>query len=433
MLDSHGAKKNNVSEFAVLLLEAVADSGNESGIEQLLDIGFRMLENPIVITDKSWQSIAMTRDIDIPDDKDWNDFKTNGYLSADAVSNGMRDNLANRIENSHTPFIYQESAMKYPRMMSRLTLGGKTAATISVIAYRRHFHEDDELKLKLLGNAVTAELQKSSCRQLTRGMVYESFIESLLEGNIRNPQMIEERVKLLNIGIKKNVYVFVFDITGFDTKQYTVAYLRDLMEKMISGGQALVYDEKIVIAASFERTNDIFKSELHNLGDFLKKYNIRCGISRRCTQLSELRFYYEQALDALRIGTHMDFERYIYPYGDYAFYHIAEVCCRAGGSETFCHPALKELIAHDEEYRTAFARSLYAYLCHFRNITDAAKSQHLHRSTMVYHLRRIEEIMGIRLSDFRTSQLLDISYRILEYEKLLDYRPKNDSTIEKEN
>ncbi|NLA88206.1 MAG: hypothetical protein GX847_13215, partial [Clostridiales bacterium] len=336
MPDSHGVINNNVSEFAVLLLEAVADSGNESGIEQLLDIGFRMLENPIVITDKSWKSIAMTRDIDIPDDKDWNDFKTNGYLSADTVSNGIRDNLADRIESSHTPFICQGSAMKYPRMMSRLTLGGKTAATISVIAYRRPFDKDDELKLKLLSDAVTAELQKSSCRQITRGMVYETFIESLLEGKLKNPQMIEERVKLLNIGIKKNVYLFVFDITGFDAKQYTVSYLRDLMEKMISGGQALIYDEKIVIAASFTRANDIFKSELQNLGDFLKKYNIRCGISRRCTQLSELRFYYEQALNALRIGTHMDFERYIYPYGDYAFYHIAEVCGRAGGSKTFC-------------------------------------------------------------------------------------------------
>lgn len=434
MTDDHSAlTSENVSKFAVALLAAVADSTLENSLQHLLDIGFQMLENPIVITDRSWKAIALTRDIDIQDDIGWNEFKTNGYLSAQTVSNGIRDNLANRIEASTMPFICQGSDMKYPRMMSRLTLGGKTAATISIIAYCRPFREDDVIMLKLLSDAVTADLQKSNAQQITRGMLYESFIETLLEGRLKDSKMIEERVKLLSIGIKKNVYLFVFDITGFDTQQYTVSYMRDLLEKMISGGQALIYDNKIVIAASFTRANDIFKSELENLGDFLRKYSIRCGISRRCTQLSELRFFYDQALDALRLGTYMDHDRYIYPYGDYAVYHIAEVCSEAGGSKAFCHPALKILIAHDAEYNTTYTNSLHAYLSHFRNITDAAKSLHLHRSTMVYHLQRIEEIMEIKLSDYRTAQLLEISYRLLEYEKKLDFKKDYGTSIEKEN
>jgi hypothetical protein len=434
MSDHHMRIDNgSISEFAIALLAAVADSTNENGIQQLLDIGFQMLGNPIVITDKSWKAIAMTRNIDIPDDIGWNEFKTNGYLSAETVSNGIRDNLADRIEKSHRPFVCQGSDMRYPRMMNRLTLGGKTAATISVVGYCRPFNNDDEVILKILSDAITAELQKNSVPQVTRGMIYESFIGNLLEGKLQDPKMIEERVKLLHIGIKKNVYLFVFDIADFDMKQYTVSYMRDLLENMISGGQALIYDNKIVIAASFVRANDIFKSELQTLGDFLKKSNIRCGISRRCTQLFELRFFYEQALDALRIGTYMDHDRFIYPYGDYAIYHIAEICSETGGSHKFCHPALGKLVAHDEEFNTAFTKSLYAYLSHFRNITDAAKSLHLHRSTMVYHLQRIEEIMEIKLSDYRTAQLLELSYRILEYEKKLDFRKDYNTSIEKEN
>ena len=102
--------------------------------------------------------------------------------------------------------------------------------------------------------------------------------------------------------------------------------MRDVLEKMISGGRAIIYDNKIVITTSFARARDIFKTELLNLSAFLKTYNIRCGISRRCMQPAELRFYYRQALDAMRIGTHMDYDRYIYPYGEYAVYHIAQVC-----------------------------------------------------------------------------------------------------------
>jgi hypothetical protein len=421
------------AQFATMLLSAVASSSRNDGIQVLVNLGRQALGNPIVITDKSWKAIAMTTDIDIPDDVGWNELQINGYLSADTVAAGIRGNLADKIEQSAAPFKWHSADMKYPRLMNRVSLGGKTIATISVVEYCRPFRDKDEALLKILGDAVTAELQKDHFQQFTRGILYENFIENLLEGRLKDPKVIEDRVKLLNIGIKKYVYVFVFDITDFDTKQYTVSYMRDVLEKMISGGQALIHDHKIVIASSYIRAKDIFEKELNILGEFLKKYNIRCGISRRCTQLAELRFYYEQALDALRIGTHLDADRFIYPYGEYAVYHIAESCMEAGGSKTFCHPALLALIAHDQEYGTHFINSLYAYLSHFRNISDAAKALHLHRSTVVYHLRRIEEIMEIHLSDFSTVLLIELSFRILEYEKKLDFRTPKDGLIEKEN
>ena len=162
-------------------------------------------------------------------------------------------------------------------------------------------------------------------------MLYEEFIWNLLEGRMTDPRAVEERVKLLGLGLKKNIYVFVFDLREYDAGQYSASYMRDLLEQMISGGRAIVYSDHIVITASFSRAQDIFRTELINLGAFLKEYNIRCGISRRCTEPAELRLYYEQALDAMRVGTHMDGDRYIYPYGEYAVYHVAEACRTAGG------------------------------------------------------------------------------------------------------
>jgi DNA-binding PucR family transcriptional regulator len=221
-------------------------------------------------------------------------------------------------------------------------------------------------------------------------------------------------------------------VREFDTKQFSVSYMRDILEKMISGGRALIYNDKIVIAASFVRSRDIFKTELKNLGAFLKKYNIRCGISRRCTQPAELRFYYEQALEAMSIGTHMDFDRYIYPYGEYAIYHVAKLCFDSGGTKTFCHPALEVLIAHDKEYNTSFTESLYTYFRQFRNITDAAAALHIHRNTMVYHLKRIEEITDISLSNYEVMQLLELSFRLLEYDKKIERRELWGDAPEKE-
>jgi sugar diacid utilization regulator len=320
--------------------------------------------------------------------------------------------------------------MKYPRLFCRLTINDKTAATISLLEYNRPFTEDDYPLIKILSDAVSAELQKNQFQQYSRGMLYEDFIWNLLEGRMTDPIAIEERMKLLNLGIKKNIYIFVFDVREYDSAQFSVSYMRDLLENMISSGKALIYDDKIVITTSFTRARDIFKTELQNLSVFLKKYNIRCGISRRCTQLSELRFYYEQALEAMRIGTHMDVDRYIYPYGEYAIYHVAKACAEAGGIKTYCHPALETLLAHDRAYKTNFTDSLHAYLCHFKNITDTANALHLHRSTLVYHLKRIEEIMDISLENHNSLQQIDLTFRLLEYGKKIPRRLKSDEIPE---
>jgi sugar diacid utilization regulator len=416
--DSHKEKTmledSRISHYTSKLLTALGSDGG--GLQKLVDIGYQMLGNPLLITDKSWKAIAMTADVAVPEDTGWQEFLTNGFLSPESVTAGIRDNLADRIEQSRAPFRWQSADMAYPRLFSRIVIGDKTAATLSVIELQPLSEEAYPL-LKILCDAVSAELQKNQFQQYSKGMLYEDFIWNLLEGRLTEPRAIEERVRLLNLGIKKNIYVFVFDVREYDVSRYSVSYMRDLLEKMISGGKALVYNDSIVITASFSRARDIFRTELKNLGVFLKEHNIRCGISRRCTRTAELRNFYVQALDAMRIGTHMDADRYIYPYGEYAVYHVAEACAQAGDTSLYCHPALEALIAHDREYKTSFTGSLYTYLKHFRNITDAAKSLHLHRSTMVYHLRRIEEIMDLSLGSYNSVQQLELSFRLLEYEK----------------
>jgi len=424
-------ENDKLLQFTLKLLDALANSNK--GLQGLVDVGYSMLGNPIMITDKNWRAIAMTTDIEIPDDVGWNELLVNGFLSPELVSAGIRENLAERIEQSKEPFRWQDSGMKYARLFNKVMINGKSVATVSAIEYNRPFTEIDFALIKILSDSIAAEMQKEQFHQFTRGMQFEQLIENLLERRLKDPKVIEERIKLLNIGIKKNVYVFVFDVSEFDSKKYSISYMRDVLEKMISGGKALIYDNKIVIVASFSRAQDIFKTELLNLSAFLQKNKIRCGISRRCTQLADLRFYYEQALDALRVGTYMDRERYIYPYGEYAIYHIAEACSQAGGSKVFSHPALEALMAYDKEYNTTFTNSLYEYLIHFKNISNTAKALHLHRNTLIYHLQRIEEIMEVSLSDYHTVQLLELSFRLLEYDKKITPRFSWNTTNNEKN
>ena len=101
-------------------------------------------------------------------------------LSSESVASGIKDNLAEKIEQSTSPFRWQTGGMAYPRV-TRLTVGDKTAATISVIEYLKPFTEDEIPLLICWATPLPPNCRKASSCSI-RGMLYEEFIEPLKAG-----------------------------------------------------------------------------------------------------------------------------------------------------------------------------------------------------------------------------------------------------------
>ena len=382
----------------------------------MLDIGYRMLENPILIADKSWSAIAMTPRAEIPDDNSWNEFLKDGFLSPDTIASSIKDQLVAKIDTSKLPFKWLSVDMKYPRLFGKIKLNGSTPALISVLEYNRKFIESDYQMLEILCDAAAAELQKSTYQQHGRGAYHEDLFINILEGRFRDPNSINERIKVLNLRLAQYLYVFVFDTTGLAANQISLTYLRDDIEKMLDNGKALIYNGTVVAVASFAVRDDIGKATA-DLGLFLERFNIRCGIGRSFEQLAELRVHYEQAVNALNIGQHMDPNQLFYFYGEYAIYHAAKTCADSGMAQSFIHPGLKALNDFDKEHNTDFVYTLGSYLRYFGNITNMSRAMSMHRNTSIYRLQRLAEIMNVSLSDYCALEQITFSLRVMEAQK----------------
>ena len=100
-------------------------------------------------------------------------------------------------------------------------------------------------------------------------------------------------------------------------------------------------------------------------------------------------------------------------------------------SDMFIHPKLTLLFKLDGLHDSSFADSLYAYLKCNRNITDTANALHIHRNTLIYHLKRIEDLLDISIDDVDLLLHFEISFRIMEYNKT--FARKNITPKGKEN
>ncbi len=411
---------NLLLDYAQTLTAAsnlLASLAKARGLESIVAIAYKALGNPIIVNDKSWKALAIASDVREIDDVAWNEFMTNGGLSLEVVSMNIKEKLTDRIEQSETPLWCKEANMKYPRLFCRVAVGSRPVATVAVIEYYKPFEERDYFLLSMLANAISAEMQKNKFLHYTRGLLYEEFIVDLIEERLKNPSVIEEKVKSLNLGLKKFIHVITIDVKEFDITYFSIPYMRDYLEKMVSGSKAIIYNDKITMISSYNSEREIFESDATQLRDFLKAYELHAGLSRAFTKLEDLRSHYHQSLEALDLGTHIDNDTTLYSYDDFAIYHIAKVCADSSDLRQFYHPKLEHLMEYDAEHKTSFTDSLYMYLKHSRNITNTAKALHLHRNSMIYHLKRIEEILNFSLSDNEMLLHIELSFRLMEYDK----------------
>ncbi|MDR1574071.1 MAG: helix-turn-helix domain-containing protein [Clostridiales Family XIII bacterium] len=398
---------------AAELLEALAKS---EGLQGIVNAGSRMLGNPIIVSDKGWNLMAMTAGLDIPDDAGWMEFLRDGALSLDTISSNIKNKLADRIERSEAPFCLQEPGMKYRRMFGKVLLGGRHAATVSVLAYFRPFEACDFEMLSLLCNAVSAEVQKNKYLYFARGLPYEDLIVNLLEGRVRDENVVAENMRALNLIVKKFIHVLAVDVMDFDNEQFAASYIRDFIEKLLQGSNAVLYGDKIVVVISHADATELRNADVPRIAGFLRKYSIRCGVSRCFEGFSALRAHYFQALEALRLGLRQNDDAFVYFYDDLAIYHIARLCTENADLRALLHPGLLRLLQYDAAHGAVFTKTLRAYLECARNITDTAAALHMHRNSVIYRLHRIEEMLGIRLSDSDALLHIELSFRFMEYD-----------------
>ncbi len=76
------------------------------------------------------------------------------------------------------------------------------------------------------------------------------------------------------------------------------------------------------------------------------------------------------------------------------------------------HPLLFELQDYDRSHRTDLYKTLYVYLKNERSPIATAKELNLHRNSLTYRLKQLEELMRYNLDDFNTRLHILISYKI---------------------
>lgn len=151
-----------------------------------------------------------------------------------------------------------------------------------------------------------------------------------------------------------------------------------------------------------------------DLRAYLAAYGTRAGVSGEFGDLEKVRNYYLQARDVIEVARRLAPNGLLYRFEDYSLDLILRSPHQELAPEFLGHPGLVRLGRLDQERQTQHVRTLKAYFENQFNVSLAAKSLFIHRTTCIDRLAKIEEILGVSLADYRTGLYLMVSLALLD-------------------
>ena len=128
---------------------------------------------------------------------------------------------------------------------------------------------------------------------------------------------------------------------------------------------------------------------------------------------------YQQSLIAINHAFRLRNEKWILLFSECALEHITESISSPLPVQCLISPSLLTLMAYDEAHGTALFETLREYLLLERNIPKTSEKLIIHRTTLLYRLKKIQSLCPMNLEDKDVRLYLLLSLWLLEKDKRL--------------
>lgn len=236
---------------------------------------------------------------------------------------------------------------------------------------------------------------------------------SILDGIQFDRQMIEKQLQKLGISFDDRFICIKVTLANANMLGVPAIYFCTQIEQILGRAYSVQYDSQIVVLVNLT-TNEInFEEAMKELTELLIRNNLKAGISNEFNDIFKSKNYYLQAKKAYEIGSVFHPELSTYHFIDYAVNYILMHSADELPVEMVCAKGLIRLLEYEKESSVEYCKTLSTYIRNNMNAVLTAKMLYIHRSTMLFRLNHITEILQMDLKDPDDRLYLEISLKLL--------------------
>jgi Sugar diacid utilization regulator len=388
----------------------------KGGLSQIAQIAYELLQRPIIIVNAELKKLVQYPNKPLGDPI-WDVYLDESAMTPQMMWQLIDDSIIRQSENSQIPFWANWGLVEnIPRLVGNVKINGVIEGYVGVLFQQKDYTDLHVKITQLVCQAVALEMQKQARSESSRYAMVEAFISDLFQEKIGTREELARWKKSFNIIMAP--YFCIAVVEGDEWEKTTLYYLRNLVETSGKNIYCTVLENRLYILFVEIGRNltleDFTETRARKITDILNMYNLSAGISDNFDELIDLGKYKYQAEQALKVGRRCIPGLNLYSYREFILENMM-FCVRENiEPQNYLHPAIEMLHLHDRKNGTEYLQTLRVYITSMCSHARTIKKLHIHRNTLLYRVKKIEEITGISLDNERVCALLLCNFYLLE-------------------
>lgn len=373
----------------------------------MIDLSEGIIEYPLIIFDSSFNVIAYTKHIST-DYELFNKTVRSGYTHSDIIKKVQKEKVFSLLNESNAPVVKKAAGSDDKTNIYLKIKGGGVLFAYSCIFCGDHEPEQGYIDIMKYFFENLTLYYKQNYKNLRYGnLMYENFITGLISNKEISVEKVEEQLKYTE-GISMYGPFVLGQIQFPNTGSIPIPFLARELDGLIVNAKPFIYQNQLYLLRkikAFKEDGFLSKSEVAKLTKVLENFEYCCGISVPFEKITDIRFANLQCQKAIKFGRQVKKEDCgFFRYEDYSWYHILENTNSEMPLKIIQSYEYKCLKKHDIEHETEYLKLIITYLKNSNNTAQTSRELFLHRNTVLYSIKKVEEILNVSFDNFYTRQ-----------------------------
>lgn len=422
-------RQTATSERAMQLYRQLSAMSREGqGLAAMIEVMSKLTGNIVAVQDKRLEIQAISWPTTTTVDHD-------ALIAALQQRDALPPVLRNRKAAAKSRQTYWQQLLPIEnmgRLISPIISGDRARGYLSVVGPAAELDMLDSLTVEHGAAACALEMAKAKAVSEAKKALRGDFLEGLLAGTL--PRKEVERLEgRLDHNTKEPHAVLV--LAWIDNPAPSMRRLETSVHWVLSNHPrtALVHiygNHHLVIFQALKNNEDM--ESARQLGRRIQEQietefpgsMIIGGISGPAQTIGDWPVTYDEALQAMQLGTRLHLTNQIVEFSSLGIYRLLYDLEEDPKVRAFTDEIIGPLVEYDEQNRGSLVKTVEAYFAHHGNISQTAESLFVHRNTLLYRMERIQELTKLQLEQSNMRLALHLALKLWQLRPEIERQSK---------
>lgn len=371
----------------------------DATLQELCELGTELLENPVYIHDDWFIILGMSRQAEQLMTPEYATPSTMGFVPRVILDDFQHDSDYLETYSQPNAQVWKGINGMPDSLYVNLWDGNLYRGRLLVIRDQRAFRKADFILAEVLTQRAVFLLRKKLPGQQPQYRSMDDIVFSLLEGKQTEAADLSHLLRTVHWN-KEDSFLCV-RIRSQEVNRNTVIehVLHGDLFRLFPGSYVMFTGQEQCVILNLNRSHLFLEELRHQLALLCRDYCLYAGISSPVQGIGELAQTYFQAGVALSRVFQLRSEKWVLPFSECVLDYITENLPSPLSPRQLVSPDLLMLVRLDQEKGTQYYETLREYLLQERDIPRTSEKLIIHRTTLLYRLKKIKSLIHADLDD----------------------------------